>query len=76
MKVEAKRDDGALLVTDGRAAIVVAPTGGTWLTSRESALTRGNWEPSTDEVPAAARGLAGQLRSYSTELDEQAARLA
>jgi hypothetical protein len=46
MKVEAVRDDGALLVTDGPAAAIVDGDQ-FWITSRDSALARGAWEPAT-----------------------------
>lgn len=44
MRVEAVRDDGALLVTHGgRAAAIISPDG-TWLTTVGSALARGYWD--------------------------------
>lgn len=52
MKVEAVRDDGAILITEGKAAAVVLG-GQRWITDRDSALSRSGWEPTTGTVPAA-----------------------
>lgn len=73
MKVEAKRDDGALLVTDGDAAIIVNGAS-TWITSKASALARGQWEPATGDVPEAATRQAAKLRQFQDELDAQESR--
>jgi hypothetical protein len=72
MKVEAERDDGALLVTDGLAAAIIAD-GQEWVTSRESALARGEWEPSDAPLPAVSAGLPAQLAAFHTKLERSAA---
>jgi len=74
VKVEARRDDDALLVTDGPAACIVDGDRA-WITSRAAALSRGNWEPHSGDVPPAALAKSKQLNQFRTELDEQAARL-
>lgn len=74
MNVEAERDDGALLVTDGPAALVVLD-GRAWPTSRESALARGSWKPSSAPVPQAARDSAPRLTELRQDLQRQATAL-
>jgi hypothetical protein len=73
VKVEARRDDGALLVTEGPAAVVVLDDRA-WVTSRDSALARGSWEPASGDVPEAATAKADDLAAFRTELDEQQTR--
>jgi hypothetical protein len=69
MKVVAKRDDGALLVAEGDAALIVLGDNA-WLTSKGSALARGEWEPADDPTPPAVRAKAALLAKYRTELAE------
>lgn len=70
MKVEAVRDDGALLVSHGRAAAIISDDG-TWLTTTGSALARGYWnDPGPDDkVPAQhVAPLIRKLNEYGAEL--------
>jgi hypothetical protein len=71
MKVEAVRDDGALLVVDGDAALVVDGDSA-WATSRDSALARGDWRPATRPVPAAAVKSRDRLAAMRDQLAKQA----
>jgi 2'-5' RNA ligase len=71
MKVEAVRSDGVLLVTHGGRAAAIVSDDGTWLTTRESAFARGNWDRpgSEDVIPFLAReNLASELSNLDTEL--------
>lgn len=72
MKVEAERDDGALLVTDGPAAAIIAD-GREWVTSRESALARGDWELSDAPLPDFSTELPGLLAAFRSQLQRSTA---
>lgn len=72
MRVEAERDDGALLVTDGPAAAIIAD-GREWVTSRESALARGDWEPSDAPLPDFSDDLPAQLAAFRDRLERSTA---
>lgn len=54
MIVEAVRDDGALLVTDGEGAAVVLPDGAVHYRSTDSVYARGGWEPAESGLPVPA----------------------
>lgn len=72
MIVEAVRDDGAELVTDGPAAAIVSG-GDFWITSKDAALARGVWRAADDSIvsPALAERLAGPLADMKQRLDER-----
>lgn len=67
MKIEAVRDDGALLVTaGGPGAAIVSADGAVWGTSVGSALARGEWdEPGSESV------VPQRVRGYVAEVIEQ-----
>lgn len=67
MIVEAKRDDGALLVTDGDAAVVVVGDQA-WVTPRDAVLARGNWVPASGPVPEAAAARQHDLEALRDQL--------
>ena len=71
MKVEAVRDDGALLITDGtddeNTAAAIISDDGVWVTLKYSALARGEWAPDNRGLPESlpddlATGLARKRR--------------
>lgn len=64
----AVRDDGALLVVSGPAAVVVGPDGDMWVTGRDAALSRGSWSPSAAPVPEIGPGTLAELERYRTDL--------
>lgn len=70
MKVEAVRDDGALLVSHGRGAAIISEDG-TWFTTVGAALARGYWDDPgpNDKVPA------GQVPQLIKALNEHGAQL-
>lgn len=73
MKVEAVRDDGALLITEGRAAAVALGGHVVGFSSRDSALSKGvPWVAVTDQrvPPAIAHELGDQLARLDRELQE------
>lgn len=68
MKVVAVRDDGALLITSGRAALIHSPDG-TWVTSVDSALARGGWEPASGPLPSdLPKNAEAQLAEFEAQL--------
>lgn len=71
MKVEAVRDDGALLVTKGNAAAVVLDGRIVGFSSRDSALSKGvPWVAATDQRVPAVPGLEEDLVRLGKELRE------
>jgi hypothetical protein len=51
MIVEATRDDGAVMVTDGEAAAVVLPGGTVIYLPKDSVYARGGWKAAPNDLP-------------------------
>lgn len=70
MKIEAVRDDGALLISHGRAAAIISEDG-IWLTTVVSALARGYWDdpgPKDKIPPRQVASLIRALKEHESQL--------
>lgn len=74
MKVEAVRDDGALLITDGTddedTAAAIVSDDGLWVTLKHSALARGDWTANNRDLPESLpKDLAARLAQKRRETE-------
>jgi hypothetical protein len=70
MRVEGRRDDGAILVSQGRAAAVLK-SGQRWYSGLDAALARGEWTDSahtTASIASQYPGIQSDLRKLDLDI--------